>query len=68
MNDDDLLFPMDDLERWKRGELPKDWLKRQRDALLARMRAQTSELQRTGPTWHFPQVSQSKSRSAKTKT
>ncbi len=26
MNDDDLLFPADNLERWKRRELPKDWL------------------------------------------
>lgn len=39
MNDDDLLFPVDDLERWKRRELPKNWLVNRQALLLARLRA-----------------------------
>ncbi|KJV37680.1 hypothetical protein VH88_15205 [Brevundimonas sp. KM4] len=48
MNDDDLLFPMDDLERWKRRELPQDWLAQRQEILIARLRAQAAELQRLG--------------------
>lgn len=43
MNDDDLLFPVDDLERWKRRELPKDWLVNRQALLLARLRALAAE-------------------------
>lgn len=46
MNDDDLLFPVDDLERWKRGDLPRDWLINRQKALLERVRTQAAELQR----------------------
>lgn len=67
MNDDDLLFSVDDLEGYKRGEQPEGWLAGQRDVLLARMRAQTSELKRVGPSWRFPQVNQAKSGSVKPK-
>ena len=38
MNDDDLLFPVDDLERWKRHEPSKDWLVNRQALLLARRR------------------------------
>ena len=68
MNDFDLLFPADDLERWKRGELPEDWLTQQRDALLARMRAEPAATKMAWPTWPFPKVSQWTSRSAKAKS
>lgn len=67
MNDDDLLFGSDDLERWKRRELPNDWLARQRDVLLARMRAEPAASDKMWPTWPFPKVNQSPSRSAKAK-
>lgn len=43
-DDDDLLFPVDDLERWKRGEQPEDWLDQQKDALLARCHAKSAQL------------------------
>lgn len=46
MNEDDLLFPVNDLERWKRGDLPRDWLIGRQKALLERVRAQAAELQR----------------------
>lgn len=46
MNDDDLLFPVDDLDRWKRGELPKDWMDDRYEALQARCRAQTVKLRK----------------------
>lgn len=44
MNDDDLPFPIDDLERWKRGEQPDGWLDDQHEALQARCRAQIAKL------------------------
>lgn len=46
MTDDDLLFPVDDLERWKRRELPQDWLAKRQETLIARLRATAAELQR----------------------
>ncbi len=38
MSDDDLLFPVDDLECWKRRELPEDWLINRQNLLLERIR------------------------------
>lgn len=38
MNENDLLFPLDDLERWKRLQLPKDWLANRQNLLLERVR------------------------------
>lgn len=49
MNDDDAydpLFSTEDIERWKRRELPSDWLKQQTDILIARCRAQSAELKK----------------------
>jgi hypothetical protein len=43
MNDDDLLFPIGDLERWKRRELPKDWLANRQNLLLERLRRLAAE-------------------------
>lgn len=43
MNDDDLLFPLDDLERWKRRQLPKDWLANRQNLLLERLRRVAGE-------------------------
>lgn len=34
MNDDDIPLPLDDLERWKRRQLPKDWLAKSQNLLL----------------------------------
>ncbi len=45
MNDDDLLFGLDDLERWKRGDHPEDWLEQRKDLLVARCQAQTARLE-----------------------
>lgn len=47
MNGDDLLFPMDDLERWKRRELPKDWLANRQNLLLERLRRLAEEAKGT---------------------
>lgn len=44
MNDDDLLFSIDDIEGWKRGERPDGWLVDRKDVLLARCHAQTARL------------------------
>lgn len=41
MNDDDLLFGVDDLERWKRRDLPQSWLGDQIAVLIARSRTQS---------------------------
>lgn len=46
MINDDLLFPVDHLNRWKLRQLPDDWMTKQSDALLARMRAQAAKLQK----------------------
>ena len=40
---DDLLFPLDDLERWKRRQLPKDWLANRQKLLLERLRHLAAE-------------------------
>lgn len=45
-DDDDLLFPVDDINRWKRRELPEGWLAHQKDVLLARCHAQTARLKK----------------------
>lgn len=47
MNDDDLLFPVDDLERWKRHQLPKDWLANRQNLLLERLRRLAAEAEDT---------------------
>ncbi|WP_406852725.1 hypothetical protein WEU32_02290 [Brevundimonas sp. BH3] len=48
MSDDDdayyPLFPTEDIERWKRRELPPIWLEQQKDVLLARYRTQSDQL------------------------
>jgi hypothetical protein len=48
MSDDDdayyPLFPTEDIERWKRRELPPIWLEQQKNILTARCRAQSEEL------------------------
>jgi len=49
MNDDDaydLLFSTEDIERWKRRELPNAWLKQQTDILIARCHAQSAEVKK----------------------
>lgn len=50
MNDDDdvygLLFSTQNIERWKRRELPNDWLKQQTDILIARSRAQSAHFKK----------------------
>lgn len=45
-DDDDLLFGVDDLERWKRRELPPEWLKGRKHILLARSRAQSEQFKK----------------------
>ncbi len=42
-DDDDLLFGVDDINRWKRRELPEDWLTNRCDILLARLRATSAD-------------------------
>lgn len=49
MNDDDLLFPLDDLERWKRRQLPQDWLAKRQVLLIARIHAQAAEVNKPSP-------------------
>lgn len=46
MNDDDLLYGVDDLEDYKRGEQPEGWLADQHKLLEARCRAQTAKLRK----------------------
>lgn len=46
MNDDDLLFLIDDLERWKHRELPKDWLANRKNVLIERLRRLGAEAER----------------------
>ncbi|WP_155988104.1 hypothetical protein [Brevundimonas sp. EAKA] len=43
MNDDDLLFPLDDLENWKHRQLPPDWLSNRKKLLLERLRHLAAE-------------------------
>lgn len=45
MNDDDLLFSVDDLEGYKRGKQPEGWLEEQKNALLERFRVQSANFQ-----------------------
>lgn len=45
MNDDDLIFGVDDLERWKRRDLPQSWFGDQIAVLIARSRTQSALLQ-----------------------
>lgn len=47
MNDDDLLFPQIEMERWKERKKPDDWLRNQQDLLLDRLRARVRELGQT---------------------
>lgn len=44
MNDDKLLFSVDDIERWKRRELPSSWLDQQGKSLCRRFRDQFANL------------------------
>lgn len=44
MNDDDLLFGVDDLERWKNGELPDPWFEDQKNVLVARCQVHVEQL------------------------
>lgn len=46
VNDDDLLFSTEDIERRKRRELPQDWLAQQTDILIARSRAQSAHFKK----------------------
>lgn len=45
MNDDDLLFAVDDLERWKERALSGDWLEQRAAMLIERQRAQSARLE-----------------------
>lgn len=45
-DDDDLLFGVDDLERFKRGEQPDGWLDAQKAVLIARCQAQSAGLKK----------------------
>jgi len=42
--DDDLLFGLDDIDLFKRGEQPEGWFEAQKDILVARCRAQNERL------------------------
>lgn len=44
--DDDLLFGLDDIERYKRGEQPRGWFEAQKNILVARCHAQNERLKR----------------------
>lgn len=46
MNDNDLLFNIDDLGRWKNRDLPDDWMEQRTAILLARHRAQSESFAR----------------------
>ncbi len=49
MNDDDaydLLFSTEDIERWKRRELPPEWLEERKGILLARCQIQATVLKK----------------------
>lgn len=43
MNDDDLLFGFDDLDRLKRADQPARWLGERKNVLLARLNAQSKQ-------------------------
>ena len=36
MNDDDMLFGLEDIEAWKRRMRPESWLQERKDVLVAR--------------------------------
>jgi len=38
------LFSLENIERWKRRELPLEWLEQEKNILLARCRAQSNRL------------------------
>lgn len=44
MNEDDMMFGVEDLEAWKRGERLESWLQERKDVLVARCRAQSAAL------------------------
>lgn len=44
MNNDDLLFGVEDIEALKRGERPESWLQERKDVLVTRCRAQSAAL------------------------
>lgn len=50
MNDDDdaddLLFSNEDIDRWKRRELPPEWLTQRKNILLARCQTQATMLKK----------------------
>ena len=43
-DDYERLFSMENIERWKRRELPPEWLKMQKEISVARCNAQLDEL------------------------
>lgn len=45
MTDNNLLFGIDDLERWKRGGRSETWLEQRKDVLLARCQVQSEGLE-----------------------
>lgn len=47
MKDDDLLFGVDDLNRWKWREFPQDWMADRQRSLLERLRQRVTELKTT---------------------
>ncbi len=46
MNDDDLLFCVDDLDRYKLGQQPDGWLRGQIDVLRARLESQSQHFEK----------------------
>lgn len=46
MNDDDLLFTVNDLDSYKRGEQPDSWLGDRHEVLATRCRAQKAKLEK----------------------
>jgi hypothetical protein len=45
-DDDDLMFPLDEVERWKGGQMARVELESRKDVLLARCEAQSAALRR----------------------
>lgn len=46
MSEDELLFGVDDLGDWQRGERPKEWLEERKNVLLARCQAQSAMMEK----------------------
>ena len=46
MNDDDLLFGLDDLRDWQVGHRPPQWLEERKEVLIARCKAKTAALEK----------------------